>query len=143
MKHETGASNEVVMTDKPSEMPVAKKQRAPRRSKADIESALAAAAIATTAKSPKVRKKRAAQAKAASVSLETPAPATTTKKTQIKGARKTEPVSQLEVPAIAPVTASDEIADLIQLEEENKRLRAALAEKLRAENADPRKRLAV
>jgi hypothetical protein len=33
------------------------------------------------------------------------------------------------------------MVDLIQLEEENKRLRAALAEKLRAENADLRKRL--
>ncbi|AHK47191.1 putative SyrB-like regulator (plasmid) [Ensifer adhaerens OV14] len=35
----------------------------------------------------------------------------------------------------------DEMADLIQLEEENKRLRKTLADKLRAENADLRKRL--
>lgn len=35
----------------------------------------------------------------------------------------------------------DGIADLLQLEEENTRLRKTLAEKLRAENADLRKRL--
>ncbi|RWX81048.1 transcriptional regulator [Neorhizobium lilium] len=43
--------------------------------------------------------------------------------------------------AEAPVSATDEIADLLQLEEENQRLRKLLAEKLRAENADLRKRL--
>ncbi|APO77654.1 hypothetical protein AM571_PB00373 (plasmid) [Rhizobium etli 8C-3] len=41
----------------------------------------------------------------------------------------------------APMTASDEMADLLQLEEENQRLRKLLAEKLRAENEDLRKRL--
>lgn len=35
----------------------------------------------------------------------------------------------------------DELADLVQLEEENQRLRKRLAEKLRAENAELRKRL--
>lgn len=44
--------------------------------------------------------------------------------------------------ATAPSTAAvDEFADLLQLEEENQRLRKLLAEKLRAENADLRKRL--
>jgi len=38
-------------------------------------------------------------------------------------------------------TASDEFTDLMKLEEENKGLRKALAEKLRAENAELRKRL--
>ena len=43
----------------------------------------------------------------------------------------------------APIGASagDEMADLLQLEEENRRLRALLADKLRAENADLRKKL--
>lgn len=44
-------------------------------------------------------------------------------------------------PAAASVQGIDEIADLLQLEEENLRLRKALSEKLRAENADLRKRL--
>ena len=43
---------------------------------------------------------------------------------------------------VAPAPAAiDEMADLLQLEEENQRLRKLLAEKLRAENADLRKRL--
>ncbi|OWV85976.1 transcriptional regulator [Rhizobium sp. N122] len=44
-------------------------------------------------------------------------------------------------PKAAPTTAINEMADLLQLEEENQRLRKLLAEKLRAENADLRKRL--
>ncbi|MBY3425491.1 transposase [Rhizobium laguerreae] len=40
-----------------------------------------------------------------------------------------------------PVPAGDELADLVQLENENKRLRTLLAEKLRSENSDLRKRL--
>ena len=45
------------------------------------------------------------------------------------------------VQGVSPASAADEMADLLQLEEENKRLRRTLAEKLRAENADLRKRL--
>jgi putative transposase len=40
-----------------------------------------------------------------------------------------------------PIPVGDELADLVQLEEENQRLRKRLAEKLRAENAELRKRL--
>ncbi|MBB2821637.1 UNVERIFIED_ORG: paraquat-inducible protein B [Rhizobium esperanzae] len=47
----------------------------------------------------------------------------------------------VQAAATAPMTAIDEMADLLQLEEENQRLRKLLAEKLRAENADLRKRL--
>ena len=43
----------------------------------------------------------------------------------------------------ASVTASDDLTDLLQLEEENQQLRKQLAEKLRAENADLRKRLGI
>ncbi|MBA8879120.1 hypothetical protein [Phyllobacterium myrsinacearum] len=42
-----------------------------------------------------------------------------------------------------PVSATDELAELLQLEEDNKRLRKELAAKLRAENADLRKRLGI
>lgn len=45
------------------------------------------------------------------------------------------------LPASASPTAVDEFADLLGLEEENRSLRKQLAEKLRAENADLRKRL--
>jgi hypothetical protein len=47
----------------------------------------------------------------------------------------------VQAAAASSVAAVDEIADLLQLEEENQRLRKLLAEKLRAENADLRKRL--
>jgi len=45
-----------------------------------------------------------------------------------------------QIPAAA-ATMDDELAEFIQLEEENRRLRKMLSEKLRAENADLRKRL--
>lgn len=47
----------------------------------------------------------------------------------------------MEQKAEKPVATGDEFADLVALEEENQRLRKLLAEKLRAENADLRKRL--
>lgn len=40
-----------------------------------------------------------------------------------------------------PAAPSDDMADILQLEEENQRLRKLLAEKLRAENMDLRRRL--
>lgn len=51
-------------------------------------------------------------------------------------------VPKLVAAAPAPSAAAvDEFADLLQLEEENQKLRKLLSEKLRAENADLRKRL--
>ncbi|ARO32471.1 hypothetical protein NXC14_PA00191 (plasmid) [Rhizobium sp. NXC14] len=47
----------------------------------------------------------------------------------------------IQAAPVAPITVIDEMADLLQLEGENQRLRKLLAEKLRAENADLRKRL--
>ncbi|WP_163874201.1 transcriptional regulator [Rhizobium laguerreae] len=61
---------------------------------------------------------------------------TSAKRALVKHAPKAVPIA-----AAPSVAAVDEIADLLQLEEENQRLRKLLAEKLRAENADLRKRL--
>ena len=130
---ETGAQIDVVATEAPAEAPSSKKQRAPRRSKAVLDAA--------TAKSPKVRQKRTAQAEVLPVTAEAAVPAAA-KKVVAKGPTKAKPISQAAAPT-APVPASDEMADLLQLEEDNKKLRQALAEKLRAENADLRKRLGV
>ncbi|AUX79500.1 transposase [Sinorhizobium fredii] len=58
---------------------------------------------------------------------------------QWKGAAK--PAEQKLTKGTKPGPAGDELADLVQLEEENQRLRKRLAEKLRAENAELRKRL--
>lgn len=46
-----------------------------------------------------------------------------------------------QVQTSAPLAAIDELADLLQLEQENQRLRRLLAQKLSAENADLRRRL--
>ena len=142
---DTGATS-AVLAPVPAEVPVVKKQRAPRRSKAEIEATLSTSP--TTVKSPTVRKKRAAPVEAAPAVVKTPV-AKTAKVTGAKGPGKTKAVSPAKAPVKAPakaptkskVTASDGIADLIQLEAENKKLRKALAEKLRSENADLRKRL--
>ena len=131
---ETGAEIDVVATEVPTEAPTAKKQRAPRRSKAEIDAAAAA-------KPPKVRQKRNSPAVIVPESGATTV-AAATKKIVANGPENAKPVSQPSKPP-APMTASDEMADLLQLEEENKKLRQALAEKLRAENADLRKRLGV
>jgi putative transposase len=56
-----------------------------------------------------------------------------------RGAAK--PAEQKDTTGTKPLPAGDELADLVQLEEENQRLRKLLAEKLRAENAELRKRL--
>ena len=126
-ENENGATGELLATETPIEAPAPKKQRAPRRSKAEM-------AAASTAKSPKVSKKRAVKTEAV------PAPAeTAVAKATAKG--RTKSSSPIVVPAATSVAASDDMADLVQLEQENKQLRLALAEKLRAENADLRKRL--
>jgi hypothetical protein len=60
-------------------------------------------------------------------------------KVAAKQPRKTRASKQETVAVNA--NAADEMTDLLQLEEENQKLRKLLAEKLRAENADLRKRL--
>ncbi|MEX2745778.1 transposase [Rhizobium mongolense] len=56
--------------------------------------------------------------------------------------KKTTAQPVTRIPAAA-VSVDDELAEFIQLEEENRRLRKLLSEKLRAENADLSKRLGV
>ncbi len=136
-ENNTGATS-VVLAPVAADAPAVKKQRAARRSKAEIEAARSASA--TAVKSSKVRAPRATKVEAAPVAVEEPA-VKVAKKTRAKAAVKTKVASPAKAPAKAPVTAADEMADLLQLEEENKQLRKALAEKLRAENADLRKRL--
>ena len=48
---------------------------------------------------------------------------------------------QVSVPDAAPAVQGDELKDLVALEAENLRLRKELADKLRAENAELRRRL--
>jgi hypothetical protein len=116
-----------------------KKQRAPRRAKNAAGASVSETSSATATPAKTTRRKRgekAAEAAAAAVD------AGSVKK---RGGRPAKPqtVKQVVSAPTAEAPVLDEMADLIQLEEENKRLRVALAEKLRAENAHLRKRLGV
>lgn len=108
-----------------------KAQRKPRVKKALAEGAPANVttepAAASSAVAVKQRKPRKVKTSADSVAA---------KPARVKRAPKI-----IDEPAKAPTVAVDEMADLLQLEEENHKLRKLLAEKLRAENADLRKRL--
>ncbi len=101
----------------------AKKTRAPRRPK----NAVGAAANAESAITDKPAKKT--RAKRGSKILETKGP------TSARLASTAKPTTS------ASTSAGDELADLLTLEEENRNLRKQLADKLRVENADLRKRL--
>ena len=120
-------NNTMTDTDTPAvvETPIAeKKQRKPRAKKAAAASASVDAATDAAEKPKRGRKPK---------SVEGAAPA---KRTRMKRVPKAVTQAAPAVPA-----AIDEMADLLQLEEENQRLRKLLAEKLQAENADLRKRL--
>ncbi|MCY1303015.1 hypothetical protein D9M70_527030 [compost metagenome] len=120
----------VVETTTPAEV-VSLKKRGPRAKKVGSKATSTETGIAPTVKSSRKRKEEATEVKPASP---TAASAKTVEKTTAKS-----PVAKPA--AEVPPAALDEIADLLQLEEENARLRKALSEKLRAENADLRKRL--
>jgi len=124
-----------------AEVPAEKKQRAPRRQKAAVE-ATVAASTAEAVKSAKGRKKRDERAGEPKLTpVETPVAKQRKTRGPNKATTKNGTAKQTRQAAGTSAPAIDEIADLIQLEEENKRLRKTLADKLRAENADLRKRL--
>lgn len=107
---------------------VPKKERKPRVKKAAAETVSAAVSAQTAASNAAaVKPKRGRKSDEAAIGA---------KRGPVKRAPKA--VQTATAPSMAAV---DEFADLLQLEEENQRLRKQLAEKLRAENADLRKRL--
>ncbi|OWK25548.1 hypothetical protein AJ87_09000 [Rhizobium yanglingense] len=116
----------------PAETPAVKKTRAPRQKKAVAAPAdVPSQAAAALAESLKAASGRGRKAKAVVAKPEVAAKATRAKRT---------PKAVVQ-PQTTPAAALDEIEDLIKLEEENQRLRKLLAEKLRNENADLRRRL--
>lgn len=118
---------EVATAVAPTEVSSAKK-RGPRQKKTTSNAAAEAAEAGSAAPAKRGRKpKENTQAQAP--------------KARAKGPAKSPKTSVQKQPIEATVPVLDEIADLVQLEEENVRLRKTLAEKLRAENADLRKRL--
>ncbi|WP_064710237.1 hypothetical protein [Rhizobium bangladeshense] len=137
-ENNTGHVAGVAETDAPIKTDV-KKQRAARRPKQAAEPA-AAATEAATEPSPAagatkaVGRGRGRKPK----SVETKA---SDRKSTIKGSGRRKIGKPADQTATASAPAVDELEDLIQLEEENKRLRKLLAEKLRQENIDLRRRL--
>lgn len=112
--------------------PVLKKQRAPRRSKGAVE-----ASVATDpAKVDAPAKERKQRGKARQVALVTDAKPKTGK---VKSVNAVQNSAKTTANASAP--ALDDMTELLRLEDENKQLRLKLADKLRAENDDLRRRL--
>lgn len=107
--------------------PAPKKQRKPRMRKTSPETAGADTAVGPDGGNG--QKKRGRKPKAV-------AGATAARREPVKRPRKNE-----HTEAVEETSGGDEMADLLQLEEENQKLRKLLAEKLRAENADLRKKL--
>lgn len=107
--------------------PAPKKQRKPRMKKGSSDMAGADTAVGSDGGDGPKRRGRKPK---------TLGSAATAQREPVKRARKNEQAASVEV-----TSAGDEMADLLQLEEENQRLRKLLAEKLRAENADLRKKL--
>lgn len=128
-------TTEIAATDAAIKAPAPKKQRAPRRRKAAAEETV----IASPAKAEKLPQSRRKRGEQAAEAKQVPAQIVGKGTRNSAGPKKTP--KQAAQTAKAPASAADEMADLIQLEQENKRLRKTLADKLRAENADLRKRL--
>ncbi|UIK01533.1 SyrB-like regulator (plasmid) [Rhizobium leguminosarum] len=126
----TPPTSDAVGTDIAAKTPAVKKTRAPRRPKAVAEVTTSEAVAA-----PKGRRGGRRKAEAVEVA-----------NAPVEAKRKGRgPAKAIAAPKaakrVASVSASDDLADLLQLEEENKLLRKTLAEKLRAENADLRRRI--
>lgn len=115
-----------------------KKKRAPRVPKAAAANA-AAPVAAGTRRGGRKKTDTVADAKAAVV------PEKANRRGKTAEASKPGRKNAKTWPAaeFAVQTASDEMADLLKLEEENKTLRKQLGDKLRAENVDLRKKLGV
>jgi hypothetical protein len=110
--------------------PAPVKQRKPRDKKvaaeADPEQGVGSPAGAEATAGPQRRGRKTKAVPAASVA---------------KTKRVNRVAKTAQAPAATPMAVIDDMADLLQLEEENRSLRKQLSEKLRAENADLRKRL--
>jgi ribosomal protein S1 len=118
----------------PANAPAPKKTRAPRRPKAAPEAVSGdVTAVATETPVKKTRAKRGSKQIAAKTEKSTATPK--------KAATRSAGVKAVAAAPVAAVEFTDDIADLIKLEEENQQLRKKLSEKLRAENANLRKRL--
>lgn len=128
------ATTESVAADTAVAVSEPKKQRAPRGSRA---AALSGGTEASSVGTPPVGGRRGKQTRAVKTK-----PAGEVKQSRKTRQRRVTTNAAPEAEAV-PASTYDEMADLLQLEEENQKLRKLLVEKLRAENAELRKRLGV
>ncbi|MBB3610657.1 transposase [Rhizobium sp. BK602] len=134
----------------------AKRQKSPRRQKAVAELVQPAVKTATAKPSNAKSKRHSATERHEKLKLieAQVSESISTLKDAIKNAGISEKTYYLwkqavksvaprkDKPAVtSPAAIGDELSDLVQLEKENQRLRKVLAEKLRAENAELRKKL--
>ncbi|WP_430256911.1 transcriptional regulator [Neorhizobium sp. DAR64872/K0K18] len=124
MADDTETLNDVEMPAPEEEPIAAKKQRKPRAKKTSVVATTAEGTAGTDGRKKRGRKPR--------VSVD-PTPVE-------PAAPKLAPTPD-RIADDAATSSRDEMADLLQLEAENQKLRKMLAEKLRAENADLRKKL--
>ncbi len=135
MADETSVT-EQVSTESETALPNAleSKKRGPRAKKTAPEAVASDAMV----EAPALKKARAKRGSKSAVAEVKPSTRRGGRKAKAAIESTVEPAPQ----AVSSITAAgDEMEDLLQLEQENQRLRKLLAEKLRAENADLRKRL--
>jgi putative transposase len=140
-ENNTGSTATEVMSADVAATPTPKKQRAKRGQKTLSEAV--PASPSTAVKSPRAYRKKSGEqvVEAQLTSVETPAAGKTLKNDGRKSVGRNKAITKANPTPKPAATDLDEMADLIQLEDENKRLRKALSDKLRAENVDLRKRL--
>jgi hypothetical protein len=125
MADDTDTINDAEATGLEEAPVAAKKQRKPRAKKTSVVATTAESATAGT-DGPKKRGRK---------------PRVSVDPTPVEPTAQNPAPNPEQIADDAATSAGDEMADLLQLEAENQKLRKMLAEKLRAENADLRKKL--
>lgn len=120
-----------------SPKPKEKKTRAPRKPKAAPD-AVAETAVTAPVKRTRGPGKKTLASPAAGATVPAAKVASPAKKPAVT---KAQPAKRASAKVAVQPVDTDGFADLLQLEQENQKLRKALSEKLRSENADLRKKL--
>jgi len=126
-------------SDSAASAPKVKKTRAPRRAKAAAETSSA------TVVSTPVKRTRGPgrKSKTATAPIEAKATEKSAKPAKAAAGTKGQGVKRGPRKVAAASVTNDGFAELVQLEEENQKLRKALSDKLRSENADLRRKLGI
>jgi len=137
-ENNAGAVAEIAVTDTPVKV---RRTRGPNKPKPTVDAAKVTSAEVQTApvKTAAVRRRKQVETEGVASTSKDTLKATASKPVAKRATAKSMAAKSAAVKPAA--STGDEFADLIQLEEENKMLRKALADKLRKENSDLRGRL--